>query len=121
MSDTEGLAEHGIHITAARLAESLRSYIEAQYHIRNEAAIRERRALLEEEGAVCQVSFVESTPIFELDKTYNELRLPAPIKAILSALAQLDVGIFSRPYVHQARALESFFNTEAADLIVATG
>ena len=40
-----GNAHHGVHGTYARLAESLRSYLEAQYHIRNEAAIQERRLL----------------------------------------------------------------------------
>lgn len=117
----DNIGDHGVHATSARLAESLRSYLEAQYHIRNEATIRERRALLEEDGAVCQVPFVESTPVYELGEAYQELDLPATVRETLSALAQLKVGVFARPYVHQANALESFFAKDSSDLIVATG
>ena len=121
MSKPDDIAEHGAHAISARLAESLRSYLEAQYHIRNEAAIRERRALLEEDGAVCQVPFVESTPVYELGDAYEKLQLPAAVKATLTTLAQLRIGVFSRPYAHQARALEHFFAENSSDLIVATG
>ena len=38
--------DQGLHHTLYRLTESLRSYIEAQYHIRDESLIRERRLLL---------------------------------------------------------------------------
>ena len=55
----EKAADHGVHRTVFRLTESLRSYVEAQYHIRDESLIRERRRLLEEPGAVAQVPFVE--------------------------------------------------------------
>src|SRR6188472_886346 len=57
MNSTISPAEHGVHLTIRRLTESLRSYIEAQYHIRNESLIRERRQLLEESGAVAQLPF----------------------------------------------------------------
>ena len=102
------------------MTESLRSYIEAQYHIRNESLIRERRRLLEEPGAVSQRPFVESTPVYELDRHYGDLSIPASVKSVLSRLSELEVGIFSRPYVHQATALEAFFS-RLRDLIVATG
>src|SRR5437764_12034442 len=102
MSKRDNIAEHGVHGTSAHLAESLRSYLEAQYHIRNEAAIRERRALLDEDGAVCQVPFVESTPVYELGGTYEQLQLPAGVKATLTALARLGLGLFPRHYVRQA-------------------
>ncbi|MBV9993558.1 MAG: DEAD/DEAH box helicase [Alphaproteobacteria bacterium] len=121
MSRPNDIAEHGVHATSRRLAESLRSYLEAQYHIRNEAAIRERRALLDEDGAVCQVPFVESTPVYELGEAYQRLAIPTAVRETLSALAQLNAGVFPRPYVHQARALEQFFSNTPADLIVATG
>lgn len=112
--------EHGVHATAQRLTESLRSYIEAQYHIRDESLIRERRRLLEEHGAVSQVPFVESTPVYELGETYGSLDLPPAVIQALSRLATLNVGLYPRPYVHQATALEAFF-ARGRDLIVATG
>ena len=114
------MPDHGVHTTAHRLTESLRSYIEAQYHIRNESLIRERRRLLEEAGAVSQIPFVESTPVYELGAAYTDLDIPQPVKDVLTQLAALEVGLFGRPYVHQATALEAFFS-RASDLIVATG
>ncbi|MGO9770819.1 MAG: hypothetical protein ACLPSW_14955 [Roseiarcus sp.] len=66
MPDNDQAGEHGVHSTVSRLGESLRSYIEAQYHIRHEGLIRERRQLLEERGSVAQLPFVESTPVYEL-------------------------------------------------------
>ncbi|MGO9770818.1 MAG: DEAD/DEAH box helicase [Roseiarcus sp.] len=39
---------------------------------------------------------------------------------MLTRLAELKLGLYSRPYVHQATALERFF-AEESDLIVATG
>ena len=62
-----------------------------------------------------------STPVYELGETYQKLAIPDAVKESLTALAQLSVGVFSRPYVHQARALELFFSKNPSDLIVATG
>jgi ATP-dependent helicase YprA (DUF1998 family) len=120
MTDHPSPPDHGVHATALRLTESLRSYIEAQYHIRNETLIRERRRLLEEPGAVSQVPFVESTPVYELGEPYANLRVPPAVERVLTRLAALDIGLYPRPYVHQATSLEAFFN-RGADLIVATG
>jgi ATP-dependent helicase YprA (DUF1998 family) len=114
------MPDHGVHTTARRLTESLRSYIEAQYHIRDESLIRERRCLLEESEAVSQVPFVESTPVYELGAPYADLDIPQSVKDVLTQLTELEVGLFPRPYVHQATALAAFFARER-DLIVATG
>ncbi len=114
-------SDHGVHATVRRLTESLRSYLEAQYHIRDEGLIRERRRLLEEPGAVAQEPFVESTPVYELGRAYSDLDIPDAAKGALSELSGLSLGLFARPYVHQAAALESFFGRNPADLIVATG
>lgn len=120
MPNDDTLLDHGVHSTASRLTESLRSYIEAQYHIRNKSLIRERRLLLEEAGAVSQKPYVESTPVYELGRRYDKLNLPQPVKDVLTELASRRLGLFERPYIHQSTTLEAFFS-QAADLIVATG
>lgn len=112
--------QHGVQSTVTRLSESLRSYVEAQYHIRNEGLIRERRLLLEEAGAVAQRPFVESTPVYELGAPYRELSIPIVAQHVLTRLADLTLGLYPRPYVHQASALERFF-ADNCDLVVATG
>lgn len=119
MSNQGEQREHGVHATVSRLGASLRGYIEAQYHVRNPSLIQERRLLLDEHGAVAQAPFVESTPVYELGSPYDQLNLPTAVSAALTELAAAKVGLFPRPYVHQAQALERFF--AGADLIVATG
>ncbi|QDZ11824.1 DEAD/DEAH box helicase [Devosia ginsengisoli] len=111
----------GVNATAAKLTEGLRSYIEAQYHIRNESLIQERRLLLEEAGSVAQMPYVESTPVYELGAPYRDLAVPAVVREALTDIGGMKVGLHPRPYVHQANALQIFFNTPSKDLIVATG
>ena len=120
MNGQSRLRDYGVHSIVSELNDNLRAYIEAQYHIRDEGLIRERRRLLEEPGAIAQLPFVESTPVYKLGEPYANLNVPGSVKQTLSALAQLDIGIYRRPYVHQAEALEEFF-AGGRDLIVATG
>lgn len=119
MSNGVEQSEHGVHATVGRLGSSLRGYIEAQYHVRNQALIQERRLLLQEDGAVAQAPFVESTPVYELGAPYDQLDLPPAVARVLAELAAAKVGLFPRSYVHQAQALERYF--AGSDLIVATG
>ncbi len=120
MSGQSRFRDYGVHSIVSDLNDNLRAYIEAQYHIRDEGLIRERRKLLEEPGTVAQLPFVESTPVYQLGKPYADLNIPGPVKQTLAALVDLNVGIYRRPYVHQAKALEEFFSG-GNDLIVATG
>ena len=116
-------SEFGLRYAVSSLDETLRSYLEAQYHIRNESLIRERDRLLREPGVISQVPFIESTPVYELGSPYKELNIPNVAKGLLDSLSNLSpsVGIFERPYVHQAQALEAFLKNDGDDLIVATG
>lgn len=114
------MIELGVKQVADQLHESLLRYIET-YHVRDVGVIEERRALLREAGAIGREPFLESTPAYELAGTYDTLDLPAPVGETLTELADRgDVGVFPRPYVHQAQALEAFF-ADARDLVVATG
>lgn len=122
MSSVNEKAEYGIQQVADQLHTLLRQYIEAQYHIRDESLIQERRALLEEPGTIAQVPYLETTPSYRQTDTYTTLGLPAPIGEHLSRFAAWtpSIGIYSRPYSHQADALQAFFN-DGQDLIIATG
>jgi ATP-dependent helicase YprA (DUF1998 family) len=104
------------------LDQTLRSYIEAQYHVRDVGLIRERAALLAEPGAVAQKPFVEATPVYRTGRAYADLAIPDAAKELLTDLAVLrpGVGVYPRPYIHQATALEAFLG-RGEDLIVATG
>src|SRR5262245_1226844 len=104
------------------LGQTLRSYIEAQYHIRDLGLIRERARLLEEPGSVAQRPYVEATPVYQTGARYADLGIPAAARNLLTELAGLRprVGVYEQPYVHQERALEAFLE-RGEDLVVATG
>lgn len=107
------------HVVEA-LKETLISYLEMQYHIKDTSLIKERRCLLDQKGTVFQRPFIESTPIYEQGAPYAEIDMPSPVKEILSQLVDLNVGIYPKPYRHQTEALKAFL-TDKHDLIVATG
>lgn len=115
-------AEYRVQQVAERLHERLRSYLEAQYHIRDAGLIAERHLLLRETGTIGQQPYLETTPSYQLANGYAGLGLPQPVYDLLTELAtQLpEIGVFPRPYVHQARALQAFFD-EGRDLVVASG
>lgn len=111
----------GVHETARCLADNLRQYIEAQYHIRDEGLVRERHALLRKEATIAQAPYVEATPVYKAGDPYGRLPIPEAAVDALTKLAGMGVGLYPRPYEHQSQALISFLGDEAADLVVATG
>lgn len=119
---SESLGEYGVRSIVSNLSNTLCSYIEAQYHIKNESLIREREAMLNEPRVVSQIPFIESTPIYQTGDEYRDLNIPSVVREGFEQLASLvpGVGVFDRPYVHQAEALEAFL-TDKEDLIIATG
>lgn len=127
--------ELGVNKVAQRIHERLRSYLEAQYHIRDTDLINERRILLDEAGGIWQHPYLEVTPSYATVPGYSALKLPRVIGELLETLsawgttsdpappnARRSVGVFP-PYKHQADALEGFFHDgyDGRDLIVATG
>lgn len=112
----------GVFEVSERLHRALQEYLESAYHVQNESLIEERRLLLEEEGAISQEPYVEATPSYQTGQGYDELPTPDVVKNILTNLAALEpsVGIYPKPYAHQAEALLAFFTSDD-DLIVATG
>src|SRR5438093_4440799 len=101
---------YGVQTVKQRLDDTLRSYIEAQYHIREESLIAERHALLLKSGTIAQTPFLESTRVYEPGSSYSALKIPSVTKTLFTELAKLEphVGIFDPPYSHQAAALEEF-------------
>lgn len=95
-------------------------FIEANYHLHNSRLIKERRKMMEE-GAVVSEPWIGATPLYKLGKQLKELNLPFPVKEILEKFYLAGVsGVYDRPYLHQAKALEAFFS-EGKNLIVSTG
>lgn len=110
----------GVNAVSQTLRDTLRKYIEAQYHIRDEDLIEERKALLEEQGTIYQRPYVEATPAYKIGRAYSEMAIPRRAQRVLEDLSKLDVGLYPRPYVHQGQALEAFLGRHE-DVLVATG
>ena len=111
----------GVHETAKSLADSLRQYIEAQYHIRDEGLVRERHALLLSPETIVQTPYVEATAVYKVGDPFNRLPIPKVASDMLTQLSLMDLGLYPRPYEHQSQALTAFLGDEAADLVIATG
>lgn len=93
------------------LHDTLRSYLESAYHIKNNSLIRERVQLLNQLGQISQEPYIEATPSYKMGASYDTLDIPDSAKQILMNVAKLSnpgVGVFPKPYTHQAKALESF-------------
>ena len=119
--------------TPKRLIERLQTafftYLEANYPLQDEGLLQQRRELVNREKVCWQEPYVETTPRYQLAQTYQGLRLPGGSAQFLQELSdasnfpsQADPSqglLFPRPYMHQAEALEKFF--QGRDLIVATG
>lgn len=96
--------------TVTKIQAALRDYIEATYHIGHPALIKQRRALLEEEGVLGRSPFIESTPRYKTERTFSQLDLDDAVQALFASLTsgtgQLKPLLHDPPYTHQAEALE---------------
>lgn len=111
---------YGVFSLSEELHNTLKEYIESAYHIRNKSLIKERAKLLEKNGVIAQEPYVEATPSYELGNPYSALNIPVTAKKCLEEISKLNVGVYPRPYKHQADALEVFLGKKN-DIIVATG
>ncbi|MFV8530372.1 DEAD/DEAH box helicase [Ralstonia pseudosolanacearum] len=123
MKNDENGKRYSVHDTVSGLHDGLRLYIEAQYHIRDEGLLAERKALLRKPQVIAQRAFVEATPVYAFGEPYGKLAIPERAKKVLTDIASVpdNSGLYPTPYKHQADALEAFLGPERCDLVVATG
>jgi hypothetical protein len=113
--------EYSVASMISGLKGILQQYLESQYHIWDESLVDERRLLLDEPGVIAQNPYIEATPFYARLESYSSVKVPQRVRDILSVCAKVpDSGIFSKPYLHQASALEAFLGRDR-NLIVATG
>lgn len=101
----------------------LLAYIESAYHLSDPQLVRMRRELLEQPGVLCHAPFIESSARYQAGNSYGELDIPIEAKQLLQHLGSKDGGgiVFSRPYQHQADALEAVLGDALRHVIVTTG
>ena len=102
------------------LKGALSDYLQAQYHIRDDALVAERRSLFEGIGTIAQAPYVEATPSYATGVAIGRLEIPPVAQRFLEKCSLLDVGVPPAPYVHQGKAIEAFLG-EGRDVIAATG
>ncbi|NIL81089.1 DEAD/DEAH box helicase [Rhodococcoides kroppenstedtii] len=108
---------------ARQVQASFQRSIETNSPIDNPDLAARRKALLERPGVIAQTPHVEITPSYMYGPQFSELKIPQPVKQVLTDLQEFSpgVGIYP-PYRHQTEALEHFFNSDSpSDLVVATG
>lgn len=106
----------------ASLKTRLQQYIEAQYHLRNEELVLQRRKLLEAETTLCREPYLETTKAYRKLKGYSAANLPESISRMFEELSEAagETGIVPTPFSHQIEALDSFVN-QGSNLIITTG
>lgn len=116
---------YSISNVADGLKEALSNYLQAQYHIRDDGLVNERRDLFNGVGTIAQAPYVEATPSYASGAAIGKLDIPAPAQRFLERCVDRDVGIPPAPYVHQAKAVEAFLGDGKTKLgrnvIAATG
>lgn len=113
--------DYSVRTVVTGLKESLSAYLRAQYHIRDEALVRERSQLFDETGVIAQEPFVEATPSYATVGNIDAINIPYAAKRLLNEIAALEIGIPRTPYKHQAQALEAFMGVPPFDVIASTG
>ena len=111
---------YSVQGVAQGLKDSLSDYLQAQYHIRDDGLVAERRALFELPGFIAQRPHVEATPSYAIGQPIDALQIPAAAKELLKFCADRKIGVPAEPYVHQAKALEAFLG-RGEDVLAATG
>lgn len=114
-----------IQASISELHTALSDYIEATYHIGSQELVKARQRLLNEEGNIYQVPFLESTPRYVSDRKFAEIAgLPPAVVSLLEALASEDNGhkplLHDAPYKHQADAIEKSI-VGGKNLLIMTG
>jgi Lhr-like helicase len=109
--------------TSEKLHEALRDYIEATYHISEPHLIEQRRELLDSPGVIHQKPYIETTPQYETDKSFEEIGLdPAVTELFGSVSTPGERLIYDPPYVHQEEAIRrGLINEESMLVMTGTG
>ena len=108
-----------------QLHGALRDYIEATYHISAKSLIQRRRALLDTQGVIHQIPYLESTRRYETGESFAEMAglAPAALEAfnvVSQPQGDLPKLIYDPPYLHQSEAVRGSL-IDRRNLVIMTG
>ena len=98
----------------------LENYIKSQYFGKSPILMNAIEDILDDEGLLYRMPFIESSPAYEsVENGLDKALIAEWMRDFFSKLAKAGLGVYSSPYKHQIEALESGVGGE--DLFVATG
>lgn len=114
------MAEIGIRKTHDNIRNKLSDYIKAQYLAENDLLMDAAEELLSKKGVIFQEPYVEIAKSYKQSTTgFAEANIPDVYKRILEELSDKGLGVYKTPFIHQIKAVESFFNKK--NVLVTTG
>ncbi len=114
-----------IQETIENLHGALRDYIEATYHISAPPLISKRQELLDRDGVIYRIPYLESTPKYQSGNSFASMvGLPLAAKHLFERLSTSDGKlprlIFDPPYRHQSESLRQCL-IDDKNLVIMTG
>lgn len=110
----------GVESTHAALRNRLIEYIRAQYFGENDLLLNACNTLLEEEGNLYRMPYIEANPAYITEKDgIEKSNIPQYVKSFLTELATNELGVYRNPFKHQIESLEQFY--KGKNLFITTG
>ena len=111
--------------TIENLHRSLCDYIEATYHISAPSLIEQRKTLLNRDGVIYRIPYLESTPKYQTGDTFASMPgLPDAAQLLFARLSAREGNlprlIYDPPYSHQAESLR-YNLINGKNLVIMTG
>lgn len=116
------MSKYTISNFGMELENVLRQYIEAQYHVKDEGLVKQRRNLLLKEKTISSSTFIETNKVYSKSVGYDSLAVEKDLKDMLGYLSEFvgETGFVPTPFSHQIKALDDFL-AKNKNLIIATG
>ncbi|EOA9034946.1 DEAD/DEAH box helicase [Vibrio harveyi] len=104
------------------LQEKLKQYIEAQYHIKNDGLVRQRRDLLSGERVLSTETFIETNRRYKKCDGYFDSGLNGPVRQVFDELSKQPskTGVVPTPFSHQIEAINKFVEKQQ-NIVISTG
>lgn len=111
--------------TIESLHASLKDYIEASYHISAPSLIAQRQKLLDRDGVIHRIPYLESTPKYLPGDAFDSMiGLPDAALKLFRKLSTTEGGlpklIYDPPYRHQSESLKGSL-VDGKNLVIMTG
>ena len=108
---------NSVHI---QLRTELEDYIKSQYLGKSPVLLAAVSGRLDEEGLLYQKPYIESSPAYKSESNgIQKSSIPFWMKEYFMKLSNAGIGVYSKPFVHQIKALEAA--VAGQDIFVATG